>query len=622
MIQTSEANNSNRETLILPFSRVTKNVCPIAPPVASRWWYIGLFGASLLTILLYIPSYRGPFVFDDVNNIVTNADVASFPPRLNWRHPESRPLVTLSFAINWVVFGNEPMSFRIVNVLLHVACGLLLAWLTRRLVIHWRGQQKLPTLDHSFYSEYGLAFLVSIIWLLHPLSSAAVAYIVQRSEIMASLSMLGFLCFIVKHYETGGKIWQVLAVAIFVAGVFCKTNTIAIIPVALLMDSLILVGSMRLALRQRTAVYLLPLATGITAALILLPDLLRGGAGVGLAAENATPLQYFATQCRVFWSYLGRCVWPAELSIDHRWIPYQKLTPALPWMVVTILTLALSIYLVWRERIVGWLILSVFLLLAPTSSFIPVTDVFVEYRMYLASAFVIALITIATTKLLMGLPYKIRPSRPFLAMVIFLLFIALSARTMLRAADWRTGFELWASAARSAPHSPRALQNLTQAADQEGRRVELLKILRELFIKQNRCHENSAAIASRLGEELIKSGDSVTALPLLHHAIADLDPSGPVDERREHAAALVNLATLYLKAGQLRDAEAQLVRAVQVDSQLPFAFAMLGQIAMQNNQPKCAVGRFLQAIALQPDWPEVERDLAQARKLSSKLKND
>lgn len=566
-----------------------------------------LLVVSLITVVGYIPALPGPFVFDDVNIIVNNSATTKFPPDLNWLNPSSRPLVGLTFAINHLIGGFSTWGFHLTNVLMHVSCGWLIAALTKLIITTGVLNGHL----HRDMNASRVALMISAFWLLHPMSSSAAAYIVQRSEILAACAIVGFQIAVVCDAVSQHRRWQWFAATIFVAGMYCKVNTLSALPITLLLDRLVLSSSWRDVLRQRGWLYLVPVLLGIASFVVMLPSLRRGDAGVGFAEEIPTIPAYLATQTRVLWHYLALCVWPSDLCVDYRWPPVASVAESIPWIALTLGLMATGVWLYWRGMLLGWLILAVFLLLAPTSTFIPVTDIALDHRMYLATAAVIPCLMIIVQKLISR--WRWASDAWVIWAIAGSILVAMFIRTSKRANDWNSGFDLWRSAAMVVPHNPRALQNLTNAADQEGRRGELLVVLETLRTQCLTHGQRAPAVASRLAEELMKSGQPIDVEPLLAEAIAGLSPTGPIDERQEHAAARVNLGLLLLQRGDLTHAEEQLKRGLVSDPKQAFAHAILGDLAFQRQEFGIAIDHFQKAVAISPDWDQAKSDLAKAK---------
>lgn len=153
----------------------------------------------LATAAIYWPGLHGTFFFDDHPNIVDNKGVQ--PTALSvasltaaaLSSPSSefkRPLASLSFAMNYLTTGLSPFWFKLTNVFIHLANGLLVYLLTTRV---WRIGWPVASKESTRLA----GLLVTATWLLLPINLTAVLYIVQRMESLANLfvllGLLGYL---------------------------------------------------------------------------------------------------------------------------------------------------------------------------------------------------------------------------------------------------------------------------------------------------------------------------------------------------------------------------------------------------------------------------------------------
>src|SRR5262249_44382073 len=137
----------------------------------------------------YLPAINVPFIFDDTIAIVQNDSINSLWPLIGLakpgplnpppEHPTSgRPLVNLSFAINYHFGGLNPFGYHGVNFVIHFLNAMLLWSITRRtLRLSYFG-------DRFARSADWLALAVAALWSLHPLQTEAVVYTTQRTELM------------------------------------------------------------------------------------------------------------------------------------------------------------------------------------------------------------------------------------------------------------------------------------------------------------------------------------------------------------------------------------------------------------------------------------------------------
>jgi hypothetical protein len=183
--------------------------------------------ALALTALVYVPGLRGPFLFDDIPNLRPLQDWLS--GLTGWHEVLfgnrsglfGRPLSMLSFILDAKLFGMAPFSFKLTNLLIHLACGALIYALLHRLLLR----------DPHLHQRAALAALaISAIWLLHPLQVSTVLYIVQRMAQLSALFILLALLAYVHGREAleqgrlrSGVTWLFLAVPAATAlGMLCK----------------------------------------------------------------------------------------------------------------------------------------------------------------------------------------------------------------------------------------------------------------------------------------------------------------------------------------------------------------------------------------------------------------
>lgn len=582
--------------------------------MSGRW--IAFAVLVVATIAVYLPGIRGPFVFDDISSIVERDNLRSFPPQLRWDLPGSRPLTALTFAANFAISGEHTFGFKLTNLLGHLVCAGLLYAVVLRVS---RCYSDLAGVEHSTgdRTPHCLALTTTALWTLHPINSQAVCYIVQRSEILASIGMLGFVYCILRHDASRRWYWQVLGVACVVVGMYAKVHAVMALPVGLCLDIWILRNPLLVCLRRRLLTYPLPLLAGVLTLATYWVSLRTGQSGIGFAGDNAPPLMYLANQSAVIAHYLGLVLLPWTLCIDYRWPIEHHLAPLLAWSMFTGAILVVSSIACRRGNLAGWWMLSALLILAPTSSLIPVTDLAVEHRMYLPSACVIAAMVMVGFQIIASLRWSTQQRsalRFYAALGISGLFVAFGLRTAMRTADYATSYDLWQATAIAAPTNVRALQNWTQAAEQEGRREQLIQGLRLLYETQRIRQQPVGAIASRLSEELMKVGRMSEAKTLIDQAIDQLRDDGWVDERYELSAALLNRSLIHssITGTGIR---ADLERAALLKPSNPFPHAMLGQMALRDDQPQVAIEHFQAALQMQPEWPEAILDLAQAQLL-------
>jgi len=168
--------------------------------------YLVLFAAVLLTAMVYWPGLSGTYLFDDYPNIVDNlgvqphdaslaslADAALSSPSSEF----SRPLASLSFAVNYLATGLNPYWMKLTNLVLHLLNGLLVFFLASALLESAAGTTSAatnfsapPEVTHTLTRSGIIAALIAASWMLLPINLTAVLYVVQRMESLANLFVL------------------------------------------------------------------------------------------------------------------------------------------------------------------------------------------------------------------------------------------------------------------------------------------------------------------------------------------------------------------------------------------------------------------------------------------------
>jgi hypothetical protein len=150
------------------------------------WWCtVALAFAGACT---YINTLSNPFVFDDHATVVENEQIRDLSsPQVLLPERElpvaGRPVTNLSFALNYALGRFDVRGYRVVNIAVHILCGLLLFGIVRRTLL-------LPFASRLSSRATGIAFAAALLWLLHPLNSEAVDYLTQRTESMMGLFYL------------------------------------------------------------------------------------------------------------------------------------------------------------------------------------------------------------------------------------------------------------------------------------------------------------------------------------------------------------------------------------------------------------------------------------------------
>ncbi len=139
---------------------------------------------ALAALAAYANSFRAPFLYDDEPSILDNPTIRLLwpltgpltPPNEGGPAVSGRPLVNLSLAVNYAISGTRPWSYHVFNLAFHIIGGLALFGLVRRTLAQPSVGARLNAL------ALPTAFAMALLWLVHPLQTESVTFVIQRTE--------------------------------------------------------------------------------------------------------------------------------------------------------------------------------------------------------------------------------------------------------------------------------------------------------------------------------------------------------------------------------------------------------------------------------------------------------
>jgi len=540
----------------------------------SRWLAIGLLGAGAAA---YANSLGGAFVYDDwrwieSNPAIRHLDVAALVA------DTSRPVWKLSLALNYAAGGLDVTGYHLVNVSIHLLAGLALFGVVHRTLLAPRQA------DRYARHASALAFAVALLWLVHPLQTQAVTYVVQRAESGMGLCYLATLYFAMR---AAGDRWRTLfsaaAVGSCAVGMGVKEVMFTAPILVWLHDRTFLAGSALGALRGRPLFYAALAATWLVPLFLIGTGALFEGEFARPDLARPSPLEYARSQPAVVLHYLRLAVWPHPLVFSYGWPVSDAAASVLPTLALGAIAAAGG-WALWRNRPIGFLAAWFFGILAPTSSIQPIQDLAFEHRMYLSLAAVVALAVAGAYELLRRADLlRARPVAALLASIA----LASGAATARRNLDYRDEVTLWRTVVKEVPEHAVAHYNLGTLLRADGRGAEAIASLR-------RAVEIDAGLAvahNNLGNALLESGDRAAAIR--HYRAAVEADSG-------HAEAHVNLGGALVRAGDFAAAARHYRLALVARPDLAKAHYGLGVALAAGGDRAAAIAAYREALRRQP----------------------
>ena len=604
-----------------------------------------LAGLLLLTIAVYARGMNGSLQFDDLHTVQFSHSIrhlANFftaSSILDAIHGK-RVLTDFTFAINYWAAGPAPLSFHLTNLAIHLAATLLVFFFTRQ-ILRLGGAAGLDL----------LALAIAAVFALHPMQTQAVIYISQRAESLASAFYLGSLLLLLRAERRGrcaaGARFYLASFALFALGLSAKV-IVATLPVAYLLMGLLpgpqsplarpsgRVGSGRALLAadhrgrvwkffrgspiRRLALAAPFFAYALSTTILTVAGL--KGEDAGFLIPFMPPGRYFLTQWHVLVTYLRLLFWPSGQNVDWDFPVARGFgDPAVlvsGFVLVVMLAGAGILYLRCRSRadsvgakgrLAAFGVIWFFLLLAPTSSVMPLADVLMEHRIYLASWGVFLAAAIAADSLIERLPLLGRPV--FLVAVVACLCAALATATYLRVGLWQSKLALWSDCVAKSPYKARAHLGRANGYREAGdvqRAVEEFQTALNLATRDPRWIR--LEIRGKLASSLLLLGRTDEAVAEMQAGLAEQ----PTD-----ATLLGLLAMAHLRRHELPAAEAAAEASVRAARVPAASLQILGMVRSAKGDREGATAALEQAVRLDPDEPQGRLLLSRAYREQGRL---
>lgn len=528
-----------------------------------------------------------PFLFDDARAVVNNPTIrnlwslAPFTPPSDGSTTTGRPVVNLSFALNYAVSGEQAWSYHALNLALHAVASLTLFGLIRRTFSALRHPPAPPA-----------ALAVALLWAVHPLQTESVTSIAQRTELLCGVFYLFTLYGLVRAQAAATRTpraWLGLSVLACLLGMATKEVMVTAPIMVLLCDRTFFAGSFAAAWRRRRGYYAALAATWLLLGLLLLrAGGTRGssaGFGVGVSSWS-----YLLTQADAIVLYLRLCIWPHPLVLDYGSGLASNVAEVWWQGAIVLVLLAATAWALVRKPALGLAGAWFFVILAPSSSFVPLaTQTIAEHRMYLPLAAIIALLVIGAQR---GLGRRATP-------VLLSIAVLFAGLTMLRNRDFRSAESLWRDNVAHRPHA-RALTALGVALVQSGRPDESLP----LFERAIAADPSHLAAQRNRALALLQLGRAAEAAAVF----AALPAREPGEAR-----AYYELGNAFVREQKFAEAAAAYARTIALEPGHAGAHANLGNIRLIEGRTEEAIAEYEIVLRLEPGNARITENLQLAR---------
>ena len=522
-----------------PRERVMKKQSPLREYLLNEPVLVGFF--LLLTLISYWPVFHADFIptWDDKAYVIDNMMIRSlsfdsirqmFSSQVGGTYV---PLPLLSYAIEYKIWGLNPLPFHITNLVLHLICTYLVFKVLCSLKIG---------------KVYAAA--ATLIYGIHPMGVESVAWVTERKDLLYSVFYFGALLLYIYYVQatTLRKLFFALSLGVFILALFSKIQAVSLPLVLLLVDYYFRrTGWVKLVI-EKLPFFILSIVFGVAGIFVL--------RSVGALKIN----DLYTLQERIFFgiytfdAYFLKFFVPATMSSVY---PYPVTTgnalPALYYLSpLLVIILGIGLYRTagkTRAVVFGGLffLFSVFFML----------QIFGAGAGFLADRYVkvpyLGLVFIAGWGL-ENIPGRFKKFRPYVWAVFLGFCSILMASTYQRCNIWKNGETLWSDVIQKYPGKdsrPYACRGLYYRAE----------------------NENDKALAD-FNTSLTLSGSDDEIMLMRGNIFFDKgkDDSAYMDYIRvirmkmDNALALGNLGAIYVRRNQPDSAVFYLNKSIQLDS--------------------------------------------------------
>jgi Flp pilus assembly protein TadD len=584
--------------------------------VDSRRPWLAAASLAGLTLLAYLPSLRGGFIWDDDNFLTLNPLIkASDGLARFWFTTQATdywPVTSSTLWLEWRLWGLNAAGYHATNLALHLIEVLLLWVILRRL--------RLPG-----------ALLGALLFAVHPVNVESVAWIAQRKNLVALLFfLLSIACFLKTAWGSpdsaagnddgpvAGDGWYWLSLLAFALAMLSK-GSVAPLPVVLLG---LIAWRRRLVFRDGLrASPFFAVAVALAAVNVWFQT-----HGSGVAIRSLSGIERLLGAAAIVWFYLGKALWPTHLIFIYPqwhisagelrwWVPLLAavaLTGLLAWKGTARLRHGVARFHratpgyavansggagIWRPALFAWGYFCV--MLVPVLGF---TDIaFMEYSPVANHYQHLAIIGVAG---LAGAAWSRwhRFHRTAALAVAAIVVFALVCLTWRENQTYRNVETLYRTTLEENPGSWVAQGNLGGLLANTGRLPEAIPH----FVEALRLRPDYPQARVSLGSALASTGHLDAARAQFEEALR---------LRPDFADGHYNLALVLRATGHLPEAAAHFREALRLKPNFPEAHNDLGVILAESGRKTEAIAQFEAALGLNPDYAEARANLGIAQRM-------
>lgn len=530
----------------------------------------------IVSASIYANTLINGFVYDDEYTIIENSlikDIANLHTLFNKDYfklsgeATYRPIVTLTYFMDYALYGLKPWGYHLTNSILHAFNGVLLYIFLTLLAFSWTECNPRPILPRLFSN---LPLLISLLFVTHPILTEAVNAVSYREDLLASLFYILTLCLYIVIKTNSFPSISSIATRSLVTKIYffsCLSYLLSLLSKEMAVTLPLIIycydwicrdkkqGSKYL-LNPYNIGYIIITLTYIYLFLYQFHNPLEESNVAIKITERMLTLPY------ILLNYLKLALFPIALSADYDINPVKyffKSSFIIPFVILCFIFATISRVAKGKDPRRAFGILFFFITLLPVSNIYPIPNPFAERYLYIPMVgLAIALVAISNCLI----ANSTKTLHYFTAALFLAVLCIYSFATIKRSNVWRDDYSLWSDTIKKMPTSGRARSNLGYA-----------------YIKNE----------------------------LLDKALPELQAAAQI--RPQNAYIHNNLGLIYARQGMIDKAFSEFQLAVKFKPDFVNAYINLGLMYTSLGLKEKAKSEFEKALRLKPNDPEIIEEI-------------
>jgi tetratricopeptide (TPR) repeat protein len=530
-----------------------------------------------LSLAVYLPSLQGEFMYswDDQHYVTDNYRIISLSLdglRTIFSEPYFGtyiPITTLSYAVDYYVWGLNPYGYHLTNLVLHTANAVLAYVLLFIILKPFSKQSK----------AIAAASIGALLFLIHPIQVEVVVWVSQRKALLGLFfTLLAFIAHIWSTRARWSALWLGIGYGLFVLAVLSKAISVGAPISFIIYDVFWAKKSVKVVIARN----IIPMLIGISAALggILTQD----DVGAIQGFFGGTIVTHIQVIFISIWDYVPTLVAPFNLNALYLYAPdetYRRIPETILGMTLFFGSVVLGGYdfLRWHKTrklpLVLFTVVWVWAFYAPVSNIVPMPMLRADRYMYVPVIMLFGLVGVGVVK---AFQMQVMHSLRWLVMmgfVVFVVFVVLVSNTIQHRDVWQNSGTLWQDHLLDYPNSTSGLLNLGVYYFKTGAYMRAQPYFEQILVD----HPTHSKANEFMGNVMFNSGDYEQAVQYYQRAIA-------IDNA---LYSYYGLGRSLQKLGDYRGAFAAYQQAVSRHSQFVQVYPYYGEVALRIGERDTAI---------------------------------